>query len=646
MAYALSSDPSAGGPPGPQYCVTKVELSVLGTNLLDQDITSKSDPFCVLFQEVNGRWVEIGRTETVMNNLNPVFGVKFQLDYHFEEIQKLKFSMFDEDRCSRQLSDHDFLGELTCTLGAIVSSRKLHRPLVLASGKPAGKGMITITAQELSDNRVITLSLCGRKLDKKDFFGKSDPYLELCKRGDDGNWMLVHRTEVVKNTLDPVWKPFTVPLLSLCNGDVEKEIKVLCYDYDNDGGHDFIGEFYTTVAKMSEAQNLQQVEFECINLKKQKKKKKYKNSGVIIVRSCKVGIDFTASNGNPHDPSSLHYISSSGCNEYLAAIWAVGQIIQDYDSDKMFPALGFGAQLPPDWKVSHEFAINFNPSNPFCSGVEGIIQAYTACLPHIRFYGPTNFAPIINHVAQFASQAWHQQAALQYFILLIITDGVISDMDETRHAVVQAAKLPMSIIIVGVGNADFSAMEFLDSDGSLLRSSTGEVAVRDIVQFVPFRDFRHAPRETLAKSVLAELPQQKLTVSKLKPRTTAPPGTDRDEQLFVLQVSGNISCESFEKKGKRSTQPSGLSRAFRPDATLLVTRPVNGTVPTTVPQPTACTGLRRSPAPRYVRPKDHLSESCQVAIKMKERNTLHWLMARCHGACHMVPRSWQRTGQR
>lgn len=45
-----------------------------------------------------------------------------------------------------------------------------------------------------------------------------------------------------------------------------------------------------------------------------------------------VGIDFTASNGNPRDPSSLHYINPMGTNEYLSAIWAVGQIIQDYDS--------------------------------------------------------------------------------------------------------------------------------------------------------------------------------------------------------------------------------------------------------------------------------------------------------------------------
>uniref|UniRef100_A0A8C8DX50 Copine II n=1 Tax=Oryzias sinensis TaxID=183150 RepID=A0A8C8DX50_9TELE len=467
MAYTLGLTPDGQSRRvGPQHCVTRVELSITAFNLLDRDVASKSDPFCVLFQEVDGNWVELGRTETAVNNLNPVFGVKFHVDYHFEEIQKLRFAMFDEDKCATQLYEHDFLGEFICTLGVIVSNKKLHRPLILANGKPAGKGSITITAQELSDNRIITLTLSGRKLDKKDFFGKSDPYLEFHKQGEDGKWMLVHRTEVI--TVGGIWK-----LADLCRN--------LTVSF-----HTFFLFFCSCLPSSS------QVEFDCINPKKQKKKKNYKNSGVIIVKSCKVGIDFTASNGNPREPSSLHYINPLGSNEYLSAILAVGQIIQDYDTDKMFPALGFGAQLPPDWKVSHEFAINFNPTNPFCSGVEGIAQAYSACLPHIRFYGPTNFAPIINHVARFAAQALQQEKAAQYFTLLIITDGVISDMDETRDAIVQASKLPMSIIIIGVGNADFAAMEFLDGDASVLRSSEGEEAVRDIVQFVPFRDFRNS----------------------------------------------------------------------------------------------------------------------------------------------------------
>jgi len=41
----------------------------------------------------------------------------------------------------------------------------------------------------------------------------------------------------------------------------------------------------------------------------------------------------------------------------------------------------------------------------------------------------------------------------------------------------------MSIIIVGLGNEDFSPMEFLDSDSELLRHN-GRAACRDIVQFV------------------------------------------------------------------------------------------------------------------------------------------------------------------
>lgn len=121
----------------------------------------------------------------------------------------------------------------------------------------------------------------------------------------------------------------------------------------------------------------------------------------------------------------------------------------------------------------------------------------------------------------------------QYYVLLIITDGVITDMDLTRTAIVEASRLPMSIIIVGVGGADFSAMEFLDSDNKLLTSPRGDVASRDIVQFVPFRDFQvsrssHASialtelmhvsvsiclssqgnSVALAQSVLAELPDQ------------------------------------------------------------------------------------------------------------------------------------------
>lgn len=84
-----------------------------------------------------------------------------------------------------------------------------------------------------------------------------------------------------------------------------------------------------------------------------------------------------ASNGDPSDPSSLHFFSDSPCNPnpYEQAIQAVGTIIQDYDSSKMFPVYGFGARIPPLGAVSHNFYVTLTPS-PSCFGIPGVMEAY------------------------------------------------------------------------------------------------------------------------------------------------------------------------------------------------------------------------------------------------------------------------------
>ena len=74
-----------------------------------------------------------------------------------------------------------------------------------------------------------------------------------------------------------------------------------------------------------------------------------------------------------------------------------------FTRDKLFPALGFGAKI--GGHVSHEFALDGNPSNPYCVGIQGVVEAYQTALRSVELWGPTNFAPIINHVARFAAEA-------------------------------------------------------------------------------------------------------------------------------------------------------------------------------------------------------------------------------------------------
>ena len=67
---------------------------------------------------------------------------------------------------------------------------------------------------------------------------------------------------------------------------------------------------------------------------------------------------------------------------------------------------------------------------------------------------------------------------------------------------------------MGVGAADFSAMDELDADEVPLYSQRyRKQMAADIVQFVPFRDFQNNPM-MLAKETLEEVPGQMLNYFK------------------------------------------------------------------------------------------------------------------------------------
>jgi len=209
-----------------------------------------------------------------------------------------------------------------------------------------------------------------------------------------------------------------------------------------------------------------------------------------------LAIDFTASNKQPKDPHSLHYMDPNGWNQYQKAIIAVGEILDKYNTDKMFATYGFGGKLPSG-QVSHAFALNGNAQNPRVRGVNGILEAYSHALTNVELYGPTNFKDVIS-TSEAAAKGIRPPGS-KYYVLLIITDGEITDMDQTIDAIIDASGMPLSIIIVGVGQADFASMHRLDSDDHLLTSPmTGKKAQRDIVQFVAFRDL-HGDGSALAR---------------------------------------------------------------------------------------------------------------------------------------------------
>ena len=81
-------------------------------------------------------------------------------------------------------------------------------------------------------------------------------------------------------------------------------------------------------------------------------------------------------------------------------------------------------------------------------------------------FGPTWFSSVLDQVNNFVESKTIEESQYnqKYNILLILTDGEIMDLQKTIDQIVRGSELPLSVIIVGVGNADFTNMDKLDAD--------------------------------------------------------------------------------------------------------------------------------------------------------------------------------------
>jgi vacuolar-type H+-ATPase subunit F/Vma7 len=158
----------------------------------------------------------------------------------------------------------------------------------------------------------------------------------------------------------------------------------------------------------------------------------------------------------------------------------------------------------------------------------------------VNLYGPTNFAPILDLVNDMAESEHVTQTNQKYNILLVITDGIINDMQKTIDQIVRGSSNPLSIIIVGVGSADFDAMDVLDADDEPLYSQKYRKHMgADIVQFVPFREFQNNPI-LLAKETLEEVPGQ--MVNYFRNKNIVPiPNTEANRRQIQQKLSRQLS---------------------------------------------------------------------------------------------------------
>jgi hypothetical protein len=418
-----------------------------------------------------------------------VFNLSFIMDYHFEKIQLVKIDI---------AKANSFLSITTELPKIMTSQESLEIPLVENAER------IKIISNQVNNSNM----QCEIDVKIPNANGQNIFYvISKARYSKDKNlndMTALYKSEMTNNG---IFKPICLSSSYLDYGDHSRKIS---FDVFVNGI--LYGTYPVTVSELLEQLSGKPFKInECEMIVTIKETPRVKKTFIELLRdhleiNLEIGIDFTKSNGNPTEPNSLHYISNKP-NLYQQAITECGRILAMYDSDKIYPVFGFGAILPEQKEICHCFPITLAAdNNPNIKGIHNIVKCVKDIVPKLTFSEPTLFAPTLRVIFDTIRSVGNK--GLSYHVVLLLTDGVIDDMDDTIDEIVNAATLPVSIVIVGVGDADFTNMDILDCDNGFLTSKkTGKTSNRDIVQFVPFKKVNNDAK-LLAEMVLEELPGQ------------------------------------------------------------------------------------------------------------------------------------------
>ena len=421
------------------------------------------------------------------------FNLSFIIDYFFNKIQQLKIDIARGNATAYVLTP----------LSSVLTSPNSTIILPLNKNNPQQE-TVSISATELNfTNKVIELTMSISGSPKNAFY-----VLKRIKYNASTNTqelIAVYKSETSSNG---GFAPMIINSSYIDQGDHSKTV---CFDlYIN---NILVASQHTTMFAL--------LQYEMYNLTlgsysayiKAKETERQRQSFVQILQNklninLSIGIDFTGSNGDYRDNGSLHYLDQMKMNLYESAIYECGKILANYDSDQVYPVYGFGAVIPGvDKQTNHCFPLTLSQDEDAnIHGLQNILTTYRMNLPKLQFAGPTYFEPLLSTIFTLVAST-DVPGFNQYNIVLILTDGTINDMQQTIDLLVASSSLPVSLIIIGIGNDDFTQMEQLDSDGRSLISSNGQCSYRDIVQFVEFNKFGNDPHK-LTQKVLEELPYQ------------------------------------------------------------------------------------------------------------------------------------------
>ena len=201
-----------------------------------------------------------------------------------------------------------------------------------------------------------------------------------------------------------------------------------------------------------------------------------------------IGIDYSSNNLPINHQFCLHYLGSNK-NQYEEALENCLNIFSQYISSNIFPVYGFSAILNNNPNVVNNcFNINMNLQNPDINLKHNIFIEYRKSFNYLTLSDTSKFSPLLQKVL---NEIKEENDKIKYNILLLMTCGIIRDLQETIDILVEGSSYPLSVVIIGIGNGPFGNMlKLVEESRNLIYSLKKETKI-DIAHFVPFINYKN-----------------------------------------------------------------------------------------------------------------------------------------------------------
>uniref|UniRef100_A0A0N5A3T7 C2 domain-containing protein n=1 Tax=Parastrongyloides trichosuri TaxID=131310 RepID=A0A0N5A3T7_PARTI len=404
-----------------------------------------------------------------MNNINPVFDNMGSIIYHFEGMQMIRFIIYSVDPVTN--TENYTIGESFVNLHDLMvlggaANTKVVRDETKIDPKQADS-LIRVRAIKSKKDLATLIKIRASGLSSLNEYPLS-PYftVQVYDKEETNNIGLLHKSEIKRNERNPEWKSFVI-LTKYFNLFKDSMIKITLYNYNPNTMDSLIGSFDTTFFQLLQGQALKfslnnkagaKINNMAVDI--QEFKPYEMPSFFDIVTKEKMGfffsvaIDFSSFNRSTTDPNGCHSEVDDKKSDYLEALECIFNDLTQRGPAEKICVFGFGARPKNSSKTSHLIPLVCEQTNKsYFKNFNNLQNSYRKFLKNYQLSDECDYSEVIHYIRGIAKAAQTQLPnERSYFVLIIMTHGVVKHNRKIIDAIVACSTLPISVIIVPIEN--------------------------------------------------------------------------------------------------------------------------------------------------------------------------------------------------